>query len=549
LDSLPPDTELTYSTLSKNGFFRFTLSEPGYAFGHKEFPARLTQVLTENAQLKRPELFRPVPNPPYTPVINSISIDYKAVSTIDVEQITISNESFFKERVFHIHPFGQEALSLGRVRGIDALPQYNAAGNLFIGLSGTAVSGLLTLFFHLRDDCAPEAGETSAGIEWHYLASNRWIPFGISDVIADTTNGFLSSGIVTLNIPDGINRENTLIPGNLFWLRVSATKRPEVLCSLYSVYAQALKVNWQAQENSVSRLQRRLAAGTIKEARISIPGIGKIDQIIDSFGGSLPESAQKARTRISERLNHKNRASSPWDYERLILERFPDLFKVKCFTNMVVDPAPANRLDPGTILKPGHILIVVIPDPKEHPSAHLKPTVNGLVLRDIKEFVQGCASPFVNIEVRNPTYEQIQIRCTVKFREGEGSGFYLTALDQAISDYISPWITGEGYYPQFGWSIRRHDIELYIRGLDYVEMVTDFSMLHIADDGQGYFHLFDTQRGPATSTEILPFQPWSIAVPARRHFIETTEGMESIDPEITGINELEIGSTFIITGD
>lgn len=540
-DTMPLDAELSYSSLAKNGFFKFTLNQPDYAFGHKEYPLRLTNVLTTNAQLKKPELFMAVPNPPYTPLINSISINYRAVSTIALGQITSANEGLIRERFFHIHPFGSVDLSLVRSRNINLVPQYDAPGNLFIGFAGEVLSGTLTMFFRLREDCAPEAGTEPAGLVWYYLSSNRWIPLKQSDVISDTTNGFLTSGIVTLNIPDDINRDNTAFPGDLLWLRVSAFNRPEDLCSLYSIQAQALKVSRQVDENPVSRLQRRLPAGTIKESRISIPGLGRIDQIVDSFGGDLPESAEHLKTRTSERLRHKNRALAPWDYERLILDRFPEVFKVKCFANMVADPVPENRL------RPGHILIVVIPDPKEHPAVHLKPTVNGMVLQEIKEFVQRRASPFVELEVRNPTYEQIQIRCTVKFRGAEGRGYYLNALDLALSDYISPWSTTGGYHAEFGWSIRRYDIESFIRSRDYVEMVTNYSMLHIADDSKGYQYLYDTENEPEGATEIHPMYPWSIAVPVRRHFIETTDRLEPIQPELTGVDELEIGSTFIIT--
>ena len=35
-DTMPPDAELSYSTLTRNGFFKFTLKQPDYAFGHKE---------------------------------------------------------------------------------------------------------------------------------------------------------------------------------------------------------------------------------------------------------------------------------------------------------------------------------------------------------------------------------------------------------------------------------------------------------------------------------------------------------------------------------
>ena len=539
--ALPEGDELVYNSLAKNGFFKFRLSQPDYAFGHKEYPLKLTNVLTANANLKHPRLFMPMPNPPYTPLINVISINYQAVSTIAPNQINSSNEMLFKERIFHIHPFGLENLSLARNRNINLLPQYDAVGNLFIGIAARTLSGVLTLFFHLREDSTPEAAAESAGLSWSYLSSNRWIPLEQSRVISDTTNGFLSSGIVSLNVPQDINRENSVMPGGVYWLRVSVNAHPEALCSVYSIYTQALKVSWKYQENSLSNLQKRLPSETITESRISIPGIGRIHQVVASFGGTLPESWDHVKTRISERLRHKGRAMTPWDYERLILERFPDIWKVKCFANTVMDRDPEKRT------RSGHILIVVIPDPKEQQSVHLKPTVDGLVLAEIQEFVEKRASTFATIDVKNPTYEEIQIRCTVKFREGATEGRHLAALNQAITDYLSPWNMAVGYRAQFGWNIRRYDIESYIRDLGDVEIVTDFSMLHIAEDSQGYVHLFDTMQPESEATEITPLYPWSIAVPLRRHYVQTTDRLETIRPEVTGIGELEIESTFIIS--
>ena len=72
-------------------------------------------------------------------------------------------------------------------------------------------------------------------------------------------------------------------------------------------------------------------------------------------------------------------------------------------------------------------------------------------------------------------------------------------------------------------------------------------MLHIVDDGTGYIYLYDTEKGPQEAMEIRPQYPWSIAVPVRRHSIETTDRFETIQPEITGVDELQIGSTFIVT--
>lgn len=538
---IPADGEMVYNSLSKNGFFKLTLSSPNYAFGHKDYPVKLTEVLTANALLKKVELSRPAPNPPYTPQINVISLDYRAVAKFNLEQIGPSKGSQSQERIFHLHPFGLESLTPSADPSLYLMPQYHAEGNLFIGLSARQLSGMLTLFFHLRDDCSPEAEEGSAGLSWHYLASNRWHKLDRPRIVSDTTEGFLTSGIVTLDLPEGINRDNTTMPGNLFWLRASAHNNSDTLCSLHSVHAQALKVSWQHQENDVARLRQQLPAGTIKEARVSIPGVGSISQIVPSFGGRAPETADKVTIRTSERLRHKNRAVHPWDYERLVLEAFPEILKVKCFANLVAETGQEN------IVRPGQVSIAVIPQPKALPAVHLRPMANGLELREIHDFVAKHASPFATFKVRNPTYEQIQVRCTVKFNDGIREGQHIQRLNRAVSDYISPWIDTVGYSPQFGWCVRRHEIESFIRGLDFVDFVTNFSMLRISDDDQGYYRLSDTVTETSDFDEISPRYPWSIAVPAQSHAIETVDRFQTIDAEITGIEELEIGSTFIIT--
>ncbi len=212
---------------------------------------------------------------------------------------------------------------------------------------------------------------------------------------------------------------------------------------------------------------------------------------------------------------------------------------------MVAKPEPKNRL------RPGHILIVVIPCLKEQQSVNQKPMVNGCLLSEIKEFAEKLASPFAEIEVKNPTYELIQVRCTVKFSKEAGTGYYINKLNQDISDYLSPW-NKTGYRVQFGWCIRRYNIMSYINTLGYIDFVTDFSMLRITNDCAGYFQLFDTVRENANGEEVKevreigPLHPWSIAIPISRHYIKTMDKVEDIQPEITGIDELEICNTFII---
>ncbi len=532
-----------YTPEVKGGFFKFTLTEPEMAFGHKAYPSLLTKVLTSNARLKLPKLFKSVPNAPYTPLVNRISINYKAESKLSLKRSGGTQKNAFNENFFHIHPFGHESVSSESYRHIHLLPRYASEGYLFIGLSDAPSSDVLTLFFHMREDATPETGTMPSRFTWSYLARNRWYKLNASQVISDTTSGFLTSGIVTLKIPKNIEQGNTIMSGDLFWLRLSVPENPESLCSVYAIHTQAVKVTWQFREGAPTHHEEKLPMGTIKSSVKSIPGIGEVNQIVDSFDGRPSEKANHIKKRISERLKHKNRATTPWDYEHLILEAFPEIFKVKCFNNMVSAEEPVDRI------RPGQILIVVIPQPLNRLSEMPYPMVNGAVLKEIRDFAKKRASPFARISVRNPAYEKIQVRCTVQLKKGQLIGHYIDLLNREISDYLSPW-SESGYRVGFGWCIRRYELEAYIRNRPYIEYVTNFSMLHITKIGKGHYDLFDTVDGHGgidNAEEIRPLFPWSLAMPFKRHFIETIDKVVPITPEVTGIEELEIGSTFIIT--
>lgn len=543
-----PESSYKYDAMAKDGFFKLTLVSPSDPFGHKNYPLLLSKVMMENARLKRfwlTKLFtrslspKPLPNPPYTPSINAISVNYRAVCKIGLEHVASGYDAQRKDKFFHLHPLGVESLSHEDVAYLHLVPQYESDGNLLLGIKASKLSGPLTLFFHLREDSQPEASSTSFAFDWFYLASNRWIPFKKSQVISDSTNGFLSSGIVTLDVPDDIDRNNTVFPGNLYWIRVSSNgKSLDTLCSLYGVHTQALRASWLRQQgNSLSHLTQRLPAGRIKEARISIPGLGGVRQIMSTFGGSPPENEKQWITRVGERLRHKNRAITPLDYESIILQQFPEIYKVKCFPCMRDDEAHWRQVTPG------HILIVLIPYLKEIPASNMRPKVNALLLKEVQRFVGGVSSPFTAVTVRNPAYERIQVRCKVKFKPGTGKGFHLNAVNQEIVDYFSPW-SKRGLDARFGWQIRCNDVQSHIQRLEYVESVSGLSMLRIvgSDDRRSY-SLTDTRR--EKTNEIHPIHPWSIAIPFSEHLIEVVDDRRYHSAEDTGIDSLAIGGTFI----
>ncbi|MFZ6658102.1 hypothetical protein [Undibacterium sp. TJN19] len=532
--------DFTYLPSTMAGLFKLTLEAPDGAFGHQEYPLLLSQVLTENARQKKTFQMQALPNPPYTPQISSIVLNYQAHAVLRFEQSRQPEQRATQDKMIHLHPFGTETVVAINSRAIYQLPQYDNPANLFIGLQSSKLGGSLTLYFYLREDSLPMTRIKDSGLSWWYLSGNRWFSLPMTNIIEDATDGFMTSGIVTLEIPEEIDTNNTIMPSGIYWLRVSANVGMERFCSVYSIYAQALKLTWSANQNG--KTSAVLPAMSISRSKKNIPGIDRLLQIRHSVGGKSSESKNQFRTRVSERLRHKNRALTAADYELLILENFPEIHKVKCFANL------CSEVDPTQRLRGGHILIIALPYLNKGGHFNQKPLLSGHLIHEVQQFIQSCAPPSTHISVENPVYEEVQVRCQIKLKAGLRGGWYSSQINQYLCDFLSPWHP-TGYQQHFGWCIREHDLISFLLDLDYVEAVTSFSLLHITPAGQGIdlrFMMLDNARTQYESNSIYPVYPWSIAVPMNQHWIVLIDEFISAPPKPIGINELKIGSTFII---
>lgn len=550
-------------TRARQSYFSLSLAGSEATFGHQEYPRLLTEVLTGNARRRRAD---PLPNPPYTPVVQRITMNYTARTTLRPRGALSGTQRTGPGRLLHEHAFGLEDITAaaddevfslipsrprtGGFGGVGSMRE----GYLFIGLSGTRIPGTLSLLFHLRHDAVGEAGGKDPGIRWFYLASNRWRVLDSSRVLRDSTDGFQRSGIVTLDVPAEINTRNTVLPEGMHWLAVGLdVGLPSLTARLFSVTPGGVQVTWQDRGNQRPAIEEGLPSGSISRPVSSIPGLGSVVQVGASFGGRPQEDDQGVVTRTAERLRHKMRAVAPWDYERLVLDRFPEVHQVKVFPN--TDPDVQGPV-------PGRVLVVVVPRLfREDDAATLTPRFSGGELVRIRDYLQGLASGFVTLDVRNPVYEQVQVRCTLKLVAGLRAGYVVDEVNRALVDYLSPW-TPSGYGTRFGWRIRREDIEGRIREIPEVEFVTRFSMLQITLDNRGRYRLDDTARPrsdspsapelsalPSTaSDELWARYPWSLAIPTRRHFLATIPGDRAVSPEaeVTGVGDLELGVNFIL---
>lgn len=531
-----------YGTTARNGFFRLELCAPGAAFGHALYPRLLSEALTLNARLKRAKLQVPLPQEPYTPTVEQISIDYIASQRISLKQVAPASSS---GQLFHLYPFGYD---IPRARpgmdGVPLLPRYYCDGNLYIGLSGSDPCGALSVYFHLRPESAEECWQAVLPQpSWAVWCEKGWRTLETDRTLSDGTLGFLHSGIVVLDLPVGMNRDCPQLPGKLYWLRLSADGVLERLAGLYGVYTQAVTAR-RVQPRSDNEPCTALPPGTVRTPLHAIGGLRAIQQVGPSFGLSQPEAADMLRVRSAERLRHKNRASTPWDYERVLLDAFPSVFKVKCFAN---GEAPTAALSG----QPGGVLVVVVPTPRQGVLFHSTeaPRFDTAVLEQMAVHLRERSVPGIRIVVRNAVYERIQVRCALRLVRGVHPGAALIRINQAIVEFLSPWHM-DGCRANFDWDVRAEAIESCLRQLDEVDVVGPMSLLHIVRTDSNTYQLLDTARvrtGTPTR-QVRPVQPWSLVLPTPRHLIELIGVPSTRGVQATGVGKLEIGGTFIVGG-
>lgn len=539
---------MAYESTTKSGFIKLELIGEEVMFGHKKYPFIISDVFIKNAQIKKESKRKEIPNEPYTPFLSSIQIGYRDSKSIKfISQKGIKDESGIGE-VFHITPFQFNKKIYPSVdnKPVHLIPEFDETGSLFIGLSNFNPPDSLTLFFHLKSKNVASFDQTNSDINWYYLANNEWHKLEHYQVLMDSTEGLLRSGIVTLEIPQRMNRNNTILEDSVHWLKVTASESIGIMGETIEIQTQAATLSWVAESSTDTHIAESLPSGTISSLEEPIPRIATTTQSIESFGGKNKEDDKQFYTRTGERLRHKNRAIVSRDYEQLILDKFPEIFKVNCIQSTV---------NGHEDLAPGNVLIAVIPKVIEGSKRVNLPMANVSLLRGIRKYIQKLASPFVNVEVRNPSYERVRVICAVRFIKGFNNGQTIKRLDADLKEFLSPWFYDAIREISFGGEIHVSDISGFIQSRPYIDFITKLSLLQVSEYDDNKYDLNDTAReeNKGFTDEVMDqneaikaTQMWSVLVSAKRHHIEVLSDEKIIQAEQTGIDDLELGSSFII---
>jgi len=471
-----------YNNATTSGFVRLQLTAPEIddfkAFGHKFYPKLYTKTIIEQ------EDGVTLPNEPYTPSIESISLSYKSNVFVNVDRLDESQENFF-----HLTPFGHKKIASKQASSLCSLPSFEDEGTLYIGLDKLDAPQNVSLLFQMDEKSVNHEFVGKVEINWSYLSENEWVDFSEKQILKDDTNLLTKSGVIQFSIPKDISKGNTVLPKDLHWLRATVPANTKGVAEVINIKAQAVTATFVDMGNDPGHLATALAAETIKKLNTSDAAIKSIEQPYTSFDGKLAETDSNFYTRVSERLRHKRRAVTIWDYERLVLEEFPSIHKVKCL-NHTYFPAGATT-DCSTEMSPGAVTLVIIAKVDESSllENQLAPIANVITINKVKDYLEAVTPPFLALRqklvIRNPEYEEVRVKCSVKFRPGYDVGYYKKEVENDITKYLSPWAFDTNKKINFERKVYKSAVINYIEELPYVDFVCCFELFHVLIDEDG----------------------------------------------------------------
>lgn len=434
------------------------------AFGHLAYPKEVMRInqlnVTANPKLEL--------NQPYTPFIEQLTLDFETKE----ETITISNtiDSFY-----HVSAYGQQKITLGdELNEASILPSYAYEGECYIGLSGVNAPQSVSLLFQLAEGTAnAEQSQIKSGIKWHYLSGNEWKEMNRLRISKDTTRNLLNTGIIRFDLPKDMDASHQVMPDGLYWLKASIPQKSAGIDRVLNIHTQAVAV----KEIDPALSNEVVAPNTVAKLANGSRGITEISQPYASFDGTNADSETLFYARMTERLRHKNRAVMIWDYERLVLDEFPNLYKVKCL----------NHTNYQTEMVAGHVMVAVIPNlRKKGERSPFQPKLSIHRRMEIYDFLRERISPFIYLRVENPIYEPIRLSFNVGFHQGHDEGYYGKKLHRELQEFLSPWAFENELTEKsdlvFGGELHKSTVLKFIEDLPYVDFVNDFNMYHIYRD-------------------------------------------------------------------
>ncbi|MEM7295346.1 MAG: hypothetical protein AAF330_01775 [Pseudomonadota bacterium] len=508
------------------GVLRMTISNTEGGFHAQRYPMALVSAMRPTWN---PLRNKQLPLPPYVPRCASIELSYTAKHRIDVEA---PNAAAIGDQIVQIGPFGDfEVYPNRKLREIGLFPSRLGFGELYIQLLGTELSGPMTLVFEMAESGHLRATPRPVKLAWYYLSQQGWEALPETALVSDTTAGLMRSGTVVLDVPGGGRANSPEMPAGGIW--VAAVSEDAALSNFPTLKRVSANAVWATSEGARYYDGAEPRIWTFNPPR---PEITEITHIPARAGTRPPETTRDYLVRVSERLKHRARAVTPWDIERLVLEAFPEVWMAKCL--------PHSQRDKSTPT-PGHLTLVVVPprgDLAQERVARQRVFDVGTLER-IDTFIRGRLTELASIDVVNPSYERLQVRAKLQFRRDLEETTTAQRLKSELAKYLSVW-TADPALGRFGWSLDVQGLRAFIEAKDYVQLITDFSVLHLSSDDFSDHHLADTARG--AEVRLRAARPWGLPLSAPDHVITLHSDLQEEDAMPSGVGRLGVGDMLVV---
>lgn len=407
-----------------------------------------------------------LPDEPYTPLLDILALGYTAEENID---LTGQGQS----RLFHLHPFGTKRVTHPERTFV---PSFYGS-ELYIGLENAEPKSNLSLLFQVEEGSenpSRSGGWKTDDIKWEILAQDHWQDLK-PDMLRDSTNHFLRSGLVEFALPKTATKKHTVLPEGLHWLRIRLKKEPDTVCKFIGVHAQAGEAVFENNANSLTHLDTGLPPDSIIGLGYPKSKVAAVSQPYPSFGGRPEENDREFYQRVSERLRHKDRAVSAWDYEHLVLENFPGLYKVKCLRHTQFD-YDKDKLNNKA---PGYTTLVLIPKVSElkTQALRLEPKVSEDFKTGVYAWIKKKTTVFAEVDVVNPNYQEVDFQFSIRFKEGLDFHYYKEQTELDLTKMLAPWVYDPDRELRFGDSFTKYEVIHYLENRAYVDYVTDFALI------------------------------------------------------------------------
>ncbi len=512
---------LEYNKKTASGLIKIELTEPRYAFGYDEYQELCNKVAQYNSkeliEKGKDAKLKQNPNPPFVPMVKNLTIDYTASTTIPfLDSIGADEEN--PNYVGHLLPYGFQPIFQDKeVYDYYFLPTFSEAGDLYIGLKNLQPPQQLSLYFKMEEAILPKVTDNNRNaIVWNYLSDNDWKVLKDKNLIKDETENFTTSGIIILDIPAEITNNNTQLPDDTYWLKVTIQNDTSFLENSFFAKTQAIRA---VRALEMPQLVQELFPYHLTKPKNNVPQLAQVLQPFASFDGVQAEPENRFYARVSERLRHRNRAATYWDYERMVLQQFPNIQQVKCIATQNDTALPTTR-------------VIVIPKVQEF-SYTLQARASLHTLLRVKQYLKATSSPFARIEAINPDYEPFKVIASVNFEEGYDNGEYVEKLNEELNAYLSPHSFTSYMRTNLSQTIQADIVEHFIEERYYVSSVERIKLKKTKSQSSNENNETDVLRPQYLWSVLIPVEYQDITISNKHQYgdIPTT-----VDTRFIGVD-------------